>query len=322
MVKINFFDIESILQGFFSLYQIDKKSLYKLVHKVNGTDDPILYFLKEYPIALDEVSIKDIWLHCKHITTNNDNFESFEKYGFLTLDKMLTFETPLKKFLNSKEIEFDIQNHLVKYKNKKVWIIENEEECKECFYETECQYKKSIFNDNETLCYRDFACPYRKAIKTFRSKVYHDKGEVEVHLSGTYEDVHEYSSVRFCPEILNTIERMINKIFKQKVNLEKAWTDLMGAKYFCLDFDINIRGFEYKTTLPCTDASWYMKFLDFCCDEYSSLCDVNENFYGNLFILGTGINVIANNIPTEYGQIYHHIQISMKDISITEFSLD
>lgn len=65
------------------------------------------------------------------------------------------------------------------------------------------------------------SCDYRDEINNIRSKLYHDKCEIEVHLMGLFEDVYEYSSVRHYPEILVTIENLIFKLFKEGSHLQQ-----------------------------------------------------------------------------------------------------
>jgi hypothetical protein len=47
--------------------------------------------------------------------------------------------------------------------------------------------------------YRNMDCDYRDGVNIIRSKLYNDKCEVEVHLLGSFKDVHEYSAVRHNP---------------------------------------------------------------------------------------------------------------------------
>lgn len=320
-MKINFFDRESVIQSFSKLYGIEESTLVALCEIANLHDDPTSYFLSLWLVKLDEVDISNVELHCKHITTAFDELKSFQKYGFLTLQKALEYKTPLKSFLEQRGIVFSLETRKVVYKGKDVWFVDGDEECKECFYGTECQHKKSIFSDNETLGYRDYACPYREAIKVLRSKIYHDEGEIEVHLSGSFKDVHDYSEVKHYPEILNTIERMINKLFDEKVTLTSDWKNLVKGKYYCLDFDVNIQTFEYITNSPFNDWSWYTPFLEYCSEEYYSLDDVNNNFYGNLYLLSTGIPVICGETPVRYGQLKVDTKIPMEKINIEEYSV-
>lgn len=319
LLKINFFDKENVIESLSKLYGIEESTLVALCEIGNLHDDPTAYFLSLWPVKLDEVDISNVELHCKHITTQIDGFASLRKYGFLTLQKALEYETPLKSFLEQRGIVFNFETKEVVYKGKDIWLIESDEECKQCFYGTECQHKKSIFSDNETLQYRDFACPYRKGIKILRSKLYHDKGEIEVHLLGSLKDVHDYSEVKYYPEILNTIERMINKLFDEKVTLSRDWKELTGEKYYCLDFDVNIKNFERIATTPSYDATWYHEFFQYCSEGCYSLDDVNNNFYGNLYLLSTGIPVISGETPERYGQLLVDTKIPMEKINIEEF---
>lgn len=318
-MKINFFDRENVIESFSKLYNINEGRLIPLCFEANMQDDPDLYFIKQHPIFLDTVDIKDVELHCKHITTSIDEMKSLNKYGFLTLNKALTFETSINRFLHDRGIVFDMKNRTIFYDGKEIILVEGDEECQECFYGEECQYMKSYFSDHETLGYRDFACPYRKAIKTTRSKLFHDKGEIEVHLSGSFSDVHDYSEVKYNPEILNTIERMINKLFENKVRLVNDWRELTRRRYYCLDFDVNIREFESITTSPYHDKFYYNQFLDFCSKDYYSLDEVNQNFYGNLYLLSVGIQVICGETPVRYGQIKN--EVAIPNIDITEYKI-
>lgn len=321
-MKVNFFDRECVIESFSKLYNITVGNLIPLCFKANMQDNPELYFIKQHPVSLDMVDISDVELHCKHITTSIDRMNSLNKYGFLTLDKALTSETSINKFLNDRGVVFDVKTRRIFYDGKEIILVERDEECQECFYGTECQYMKSWFSDHETLGYRDLACPYRKAIKITRSKLFHDKGEIEVHLSGSFSDIHDYSEVKYNPEILNTIERMINKLFENKVRLVNDWRELTGRKYYCLDFDVNIRDFEYITTSPQNDKFWYNQFLDFCSKDYYSLDGVNQNFYGNLYLLGVGIQVICCETPVRYGQIKNEVIIPTHNIDITEYKIE
>jgi len=320
-LKINFFDRESVIQSFSKLYNIEESTLVALCHIANRQKEPTNYFMRICPVGLDEIDISNLELHCKHITTQIDDCESLRRYGLLTLQKALEFDTPLKCFLQERGIVFNIETRKVAYKGKDVWLVEADEECKECFYGTDCQYEKSIFSDNATLVYRNDVCPYRDAIKKLRTTIYYDEGEIEVHLLGGFEPVHNYSQVKYFPEILETLEDMINELFDEKVTLSEDWRALTGGKYYCLEFDANIKKFEFITTGPYYEPSWYSDFFQYCSTECYSLSDVNNNFYGNLYLLSTGIPVICGETPERYGQLLVDTEIPIERINIEEYSV-
>jgi hypothetical protein len=138
-VIINFFDYISVLKAFSRLYKLSENEIMRLVVETTDANNPTAEFIRKSGIKLDAVDIKNVWLHCKHITTITDNFYSLKQFGLLTLDKALTFPTPLSKFLMEHEIEVDVVNRDIYYKSRKIHILKSDEECKYCFYGTECQ---------------------------------------------------------------------------------------------------------------------------------------------------------------------------------------
>ena len=64
------------------------------------------------------------------------------------------------------------------------------------------------------------SCSYRKAITTLYVKLYKDKAETEVFISGTNKEIADYSVIKKCPEILFTIDNIIKKIFNTNLNLQ------------------------------------------------------------------------------------------------------
>ncbi len=320
-VNINFFDYMSVLKAFSKLYHLDEHLITRLAIETSIEDNPTAAFIEKAGIKLDVVDITEVSLHCKHITTINDDFESMKKYGLLTLDKALTYPTPLCEFLLEHDIRVDVINRDIYYKEKRIHIVESDEECESCFYGTECQKLVDFMGKPTTLSYRNMSCDYRDEINIIRSKLYHDKCEVEVHLLGTNKDVHEYSDVRRSPEILLTIENLFFKIFDEGTHLQQDWREQHNSKYYCLDFDVNIFDFEWITVGKKLE---YTEYRD--CFKYNKepLYDINTatvNFFANVFIIQKGLKVLRHEEPTEYGQILPEAEISYDDLTITEFAI-
>jgi len=317
MICVNFFDQAELCEAFEKLYSFGKDEIVKLAVMSMQQCDPALYFVEQTKMNIDMIDTKNVYLHCKHITTSLDNLESFKKYGFMTLNELLSKKTSLSSFLKEHQIHIDVSNKKVCYKNKCFVLNDSNEECNECFYETDCQHKTSLFSNNTTLIYRDMACSFRDSIKVLRSKLYDDTGEIEVHLAGSKENVHDYSEIKRHPEILITIENLISELFNEKIYLCRDWEEETGGKYYCMDFDVNIVNFERITTT--LDEYNYFPFLDYCQNEYSSLDDVNTNFLVNIFLLYNGIPHLAFEEKWICGQILPDTKIPYKSITVTEF---
>ena len=321
-VNINFFDYMSVLKAFSKLYHLDEHLITRLAIETSIQDNPTAAFIEKTGIKLDAVDITEVSLHCKHITTINDDFHSLKKYGLLTLDKALTYPTPLCEFLLEHDIRVDVINRDIYYKEKRIHIVESDEECESCFYGTECQKLVDFMGKPTTLSYRNMSCDYRDEINIIRSKLYHDKCEVEVHLSGPLEEVYGYSEVKYHPEILMTIENLIFKLFKEGSHLQRDWQEQQNSKYYCLDFDININDFEFISNGKKLDYYEYRDCLDY---NEVPLYDVNlasPNFFGNLFIIQTGLSILRHEEPVVYGQILAKAQVEYENLEITEFTYE
>lgn len=76
-------------------------------------DYNIYSFLEELKIDVNELCIKDLNVAILHVTTNSDENISIKRYGIVNLQQSLTLNTPLKRFLESGKIGFDITNHIM-----------------------------------------------------------------------------------------------------------------------------------------------------------------------------------------------------------------
>lgn len=320
-VNINFFDYMSVVKAFSKLYNLNEHQIMRLAIETSIEDNPTTAFIEKAGIKLDAVDIAEVSLHCKHITTINDNFESLKKYGLITLDKVLTYPTPLNKFLLERNIRVDILNRDIYYKDKRIHIIKSDEECENCFYDTECQELVDFMGKPTTLTYRNMSCDYRDEINIIRSKLYHDKCEVEVHLLGTVKDVHEYSDVRRSPEILITLENLLFKLFKEGTQLQQDWRELQHSIYYCLDFDVNIFDFEWITEGKKLQYSDYRDCFEYNKEPLYDIDTATPDFFANVFIIQKGLAVLRHEEPTEYGQLLPKTLIKYEDLTITEFSI-
>lgn len=320
MIKFDFWDCGSVLTGLSELYGLDENSILRMNIESLCEDNPIASFVKKANIKLDAVDVSQVMLHCKHIMTIDDEFESIKKYGLLPLNKVLAYDTPLHNFLFEHGIDIDVDNRKLFYKGNEVDLYKYDEECKSCFYGGEC--KKSLWFNGEptTLTYKNMACDFRKGISVLETKLYTDKSEIEVHLSGKLDDVHGYSCVKYNPEILTTIEQMICKLFKESPHLESDWRKRQAGEYYCLDFDVNIGDFEAITTRPIFEN--YEDYFEFNKEPMHELYNVSSNFYGNVFILERALPILLGDSPTVYGQLLPSIKISYNDIKVTKFKVD
>lgn len=95
MVCFDLFDNRRLLDSFCQFYNLDRDIAVSLIAQASCEADPVLYFLQNTKIMLDGISVDNVFLHCKHITTSSDNLDSFMKHGLLSLADVLSKDTPV-----------------------------------------------------------------------------------------------------------------------------------------------------------------------------------------------------------------------------------
>lgn len=308
--NFNFFEENTSFKLMCDYFELDELAVRDYLCELEECN--FLEFIKRFKVDLLKYDSSKAFIRCRHMTTSNENLKSFKKYGLLNLKEALTLDTPLKSFLKENYIEFDVDNKSIFYKGKRLELFWHNDECKTCNYGS-CKYLKDILNDNTTLTYRDMSCKYRKAITQIYGKLYKDKAETEVFLSGDYEEIYNYSVISSCPEILYTIDDSIKKIFSEDPNLQNSWVRIDNQAYV-LEFYTNIENFELiSTNILYADDSFSYEFINYY-EEISSV-EENENFYRNMFLLINSIHSYYG-YPRKYGQLHPETKIPFNSLDI------
>jgi hypothetical protein len=307
----DFFDDATILKQLSRYFKLDCDEIIDYLCVKEEYD--LLEFIKRFKINLYDFDSSKLEIKCKHITTANDKLQSFKEKGLLNLRDMLTLNTPLSAFLHKENIKINIEEKTFIYKDKKCPIISHNEECEKCFYDN-CKYIKTILGDTATLYYKDECCDYRQAITCLSNKLYHDKCEIEVFIYGDIDEIKEYSTIIRNPEILLTIDEIINNIFGEELDLQNKWRERNNSKAYILEFYFSIKNFEYINTKEYFDGFYDVK-------EYFGIDIDNEendiNFYSNLFILVNSLNCYYGSAK-RYGQLFSEVNIPFSMLKVCE----
>lgn len=174
---------------------------------LNNPNCNFIDFARHFNINLIELNTSNVFIRNTIITTLDNDYEDLKRYGLVDLQKVLTLETNLKKYLESKNISFDIDN-------------------------------KYIIVDNEKYVLLDI--PSDKTYDLYL-KIHERNGEREGFISGTD---YEYPTVKYCPEILTNIDTFVNKLGKKDKKLVEGWMKIHREKYYVLEFDVNIENIK------------------------------------------------------------------------------
>lgn len=297
---INFFEMKNSMYAakvLANYFELDLKSVINRIDK----DFNLLDVIEDFKIDLNRIYHKETVLTCRHATTTDDNLESVREKGLLNLKQMLEERTSLSDFLLSHGITVNVSDRQFIYKGQThpIYSLRKhnlEEEYNRCnsyhLYENNPVFKKESYHDAVYLLYL---------------KLYNDDCETEVFLNGGFEKIYDYNSVRYSPEILNTIENII-KYFDNVPNyyLQHAWSNKENCKYYILEFDIPIESFAKSTLHSTFDPFWEIsdiaELFNYTNWQYEDGL-IDKRFFINLFILKNLITKMTEYSSHGFGQI-------------------
>ena len=316
MVVINFFNVRdshSAGKLIADYFKLNSQEVIEELKPYKGEDYDLLQFIKKFKIDLERQYHKVTFITCRHATTTYDELKLLKDKGLLNLNKMLDEETPLSKFLFEHGITINVGGKTLMFNGIRYPLYKYDEVCGQCIFEAyECE---SIFTNKPN--YKD--CDYRRALYLLHSKLYHDKCEIEVFLDAEISDIYEYDSVRYSPEILNTIEQILAFYDAKKYNLQDMWRDIPNNKYYILEFDIPIEAFDYATTKSTYERYWDIEEI---ADHFGyTEWDFEDNtistqFYLNLFLIKNLVNKFIWGKAKKYGQILPETIITCDSIRV------
>ena len=318
MVVFDFFDREKIIKALSDLYNIDIETIRNIDNSFFETDNLTYDFVKTFGIDLENTSVEDVFLRCKHITTTIDDFNSLKKFGIQPLNSLLEIQhSAIFQFLHNHGIKFNLLERYFIYKGIKIYLIKPDEKCIECFYNGECRYTENIFGEAPSNYALNDLCEYRDSIRQLVTTLYYDNGEIEVHLSGN--NLYNYSCVKECPEFIFLIDKLISDLFDDNSTILADWIKATNNQFHCLSFNQNIFSFHTLAEKPYYHNEWYNDFFEFCDENISCLDDLNGNFFANTFLIENSIATLLNQNNSHYGQLKQSVSIPFSNIEIHSY---
>ncbi|MGE6226166.1 hypothetical protein [Paenibacillus chitinolyticus] len=300
MFVLNFFEMKNSMdaaKGLANYFDVDIESVHNRIDKNYNLID----LIEDLKIDLNYTYHPETLLTCRHATTTNDNLYSIRNKGLLNLKRMLEEETTLSTFLFSYDISINVSEKKFIYKNQVFPIYSYrknniEEEYKRC-------NSYDLYETNPTLK-DDY---YHKAMDLLYLKLYYDDCETEVFLDGDLKKIYDYDSVRYSPEILNTIGNIVKYLDNVPLfYLQDSWAKKENCKYYILEFDVPIDCFVNSTIHSTFDRFWEISDIAelFGYTEWQYEDGLIDNtFFNNLFILKNLISKIIEDYAHTFGQI-------------------
>lgn len=174
----------------------------------------VIDFLKEFTIQDDQLLEKDIELVSLHSTASIDNCQSIKEKGIINLQEVVTQETPLKKYLENKNIQINTKEKYILFKGDKIDISKRNDSYS---FNEEEKFKNGVIH-----------------------KLYND---FQINGFLTYDDVLTYDGyTRDRPEILFNLA----KLFKDE-KIEKDWNNNNEYRHYIIKFKLPLDYYQYWT---------------------------------------------------------------------------
>lgn len=306
----DFFNKSTVAESLCQHFSIDKRLFNIVVKMFDYVHESPCDFAKKLGIDL-LTNTDDCQIICRHITTTNDNLNSIMTKGMLSLDRVLTEDTPLNAFLKSYGIEIDPKNRNMRIRDKVVLINGFDEPCDPC-------YRNSTYTIDKRK--RLHCCSFNQEMAFLNNKLYHDKSEIEAFIRGSDEELLSYQSVLNAPEILLTVGRIISSVYTNSEDfLQISWSKQKGMKRYILEFPVPVNALDTNTDQK--SRSGYDEYEEWI--EYSNFNskDYYENniplkFYRNIKLLRVGLDVMLDYAIDKYCQILPEYTIMPSDIKV------
>lgn len=192
---------EELLIKICNYFHLNKDDIFQYLESQDLDYLTVNKFVTDFNLDLNEFDSNQVKIACCHITTcTQENLIDFKNEGLLDLKSMLQPNTLLSNFLLEHGITINVDKKLFKYNYKNYKITTYYEECNECVI------------DPPHTCTKHSRCDFKEAMDSLGSKLYKFNATVEFFVYASIQQMKNYSSISRHPEILTTIDNIINKL--------------------------------------------------------------------------------------------------------------
>lgn len=194
-MKFDFFNDgkDEWLKAFCQYFRLDEDIVSRYFMQENPDNLTQYKLMSDLNIDLNVYQSSEVEIVCRHMTTTSESYAaSYENTGILDLRTMLQTKTPLSEFIKRYGISVDVDQRIFLLDGKTYPITSVGEECNYCFEE------------RTKPCDSYSKCKPRKSMDILGLKLYKYGATVEFFMHATLEQISRYSSIRRCPEILQT----------------------------------------------------------------------------------------------------------------------
>jgi len=312
-IQFDFFNEshEEWLKSFCAYFRLSEEVVATYFNEINPDELTPGKLTLDLNMNLTDYDSNNVSIICRHMTTASEtDKQSFINHGILNLKRMLQEKTPLSDFIKTYGIVVNVDNRKM-FINQQVYPITS--------YGEPCEF---CFKGRETPCNEYFKCDPRKDMEHLGLKLYRYGATVEFFIHGTIEEVERYSSIRRCPEILQTLDKIVSGINGFSTPAYKMSYDWMKLKPQCYILEFPVQLSNMETYAPINfDRAWYeisdcMEQSGYNYDDYYER-QIPQNVLDNMVFLKWFISVYFYD-SEELGSLLPDRSVRPEEIRILE----
>lgn len=268
-------------------------------------------FINELKLDLLEYDSDEVSIVGRHVTTSTkEDILSFYRNGLLDLRLSLLEDTPLSRFLSKHNVQIDVDNRCFHYNGRTILIEGNK------------RFDHVCFRGRERGCSWSFGCDAFQKLSVLNTKLYELGATLEFFVSGTLDEMLNYSTVSRYPEILDTIDQLISKIknsYSQPAS--SLCCEWMSQDTNCYVIEFNCLLSNMETYNPISYLNAYNEIKG--CFNWSNITyedyynrRVPQRAYDNRYLFSEIINVYIYGDGEQYASLQPGLFVAPVDLKI------
>ncbi|MFB6497285.1 hypothetical protein [Bacillus haynesii] len=266
-------DYNSNIKSLVEFLDLTKKEISDFIFK--NTD--VIDFLEAFNIKDEQLLEKNMELVSLHSTTSIDNCQSIKEKGIINLQDVISQETPLKNYIEKKNIQINIDEKYILFKGNKF----------------------DISKETDGFCLSDE--------DEFKNRVIH-KFYNDFQINGflSHENVLTYGgNTRYRPEILFDLAKFLKD---EKIELD--WIRDINNKHYIIKFKQPLNRYRYFTF----EAEYEDSDYGITKDNLEYLPDNVIEAKVKKWVIQKSIYILRYGINELYSYVHPKVKIDPKDI--------
>lgn len=308
MIVFDFFKCnqDELLESFCSYFDMDIAQTKVYFDKCDWGKTNAVDLIKGLSIDLSRHTEKDAFcIGCHLTTTSQDGIVHFQQNGIYNLAQMLCGNNDLSHLLHKRGISIDYYGESIEIDGKTYTLDFDSGKCRFCL------------KGDSKPCGSFCACELKEKLNALRLKLYEFSATTEFFISGSLDEMKQYSTVARYPEILYTLEELCYVLnIGRRVSLPTEWKK-NHQTCIAIKFYVNIADME--TFNPCSLEAWFRDYGEcitdsgFNSDDYY-MGQIPKKVFDNFFIVNKMVSFYGFGSSEQYGSLLPNLHIQPSQI--------